>query len=196
MSATRAIGAVYPLFLNLHGKRVLVVGGGPIAHEKSLALREAGAVIRVVAPEVRPELAAIADEVLLREFHVDDVDDAWFVLSAAPPAVNRAVRAAADARSRFTIAVDDVASCSAIGAARLRREGLTVAISSDGRAPALVGLLRAAIDALIPSDWSAWMETADHARASWKSRGVAFDKRRPLLLQALNALYAPQKEAS
>jgi siroheme synthase-like protein len=189
-----AIGAMFPLFLNLEGRRVLLVGGGPVATEKSIALREAGAVIRVVAPEVREELVGRADELRRREFVIDDLDGVWLVVSAAPPAVNRAVRAAAEARCLFVVAVDDVASCTAIGAARLRREGLTIAISSDGQAPALVGLLRAALDALLPTEWGAWMETAHKARAAWKEQGVPFDQRRPMLLQALNALYAQPGE--
>jgi siroheme synthase-like protein len=182
--------AHYPLFLQLEGRPVLVVGGGPVATEKGLALVEAGARVRVVAPVVGDALAAAASEVQRRAFTETDADDVWLVLSAAPPEVNRAVRAAADARRIFCLAVDDVESCTAIGAARLRRGALTIAISSGGAAPALVALVRRALDALLPEDLGAWEAVAMRTRAEWKRENLPFAERRPRLLQALNDLYA------
>jgi siroheme synthase-like protein len=180
----------YPLFLHLTGKRVLLVGGGPVAREKGLVLVEAGAKVRVVAPVVDPELAAAVDRVDVRGFLHGDLDDAWLVVAAAPPPVNRDVKGAADARRLFCLAVDDVESCSALGAARLRRGAITVAISTGGAAPALVALLRRAIDALLPDDVGAWETVARDARAEWKRDAVPMAERRPRLLHALNALYA------
>ena len=181
--------AAYPLFLRLSGKQIVLVGGGPVALEKALPLVEAGAVLRVVAPQVTPALAAVASEVRSRPFEDKDLDGAWLAVAAAPPEVNRDVRVAADARRIFLLAVDDVASCSAIGAARLRRGALTVAISSDGHAPALVALLRRAIDAVLPDDIEAWLAVASRERHEWKRAGVPMSERRPRLLSALNALY-------
>ena len=180
----------FPLFLHLEGRRVLIVGGGPVAREKGLALVEAGARVRVVAPRVDVALAAAAAHVEVRAFCSGDLDDAWLVVAAAPPDVNREVKAAADARRLFCLAVDDLESCSAIGAARLRRGAITVAISTGGAAPALVALLRRAIDALLPDDIGAWETVATEARAEWKREGLPMAERRPRLLQALNALYA------
>lgn len=185
----------HPLFLRLEGRRVLVVGGGAVALEKASALREAGAELVVVAPSIRPEFQAIARELHPRPFTDADVDGAWLVISAAPHAVNRAVHAAAEERRVFIVAVDDVASCTAIGAAKLQRQGLTIAISSDGRAPALVALLRRAIEALLPHELEAWFDVARAARVEWKSAGVPIEARRPLLLRALNDLYFPNDRA-
>ncbi len=169
--------SAYAIFAKLEGKTVLVVGDGPVAREKAQRLAEAGAVVRQVAPELN------------RAFRDDDVDGAWLAIAAATPEVNRAVRVAADARHVFTIAVDDVASCSAFGAARVDRGGITVAISSDGRAPALVALLRRAIEAVIPDEVGAWREIAERARVEHKAAGVPMEARRPLLLRALVRLY-------
>ncbi len=181
--------APYPLFLHLEGRRVLLVGGGPVAREKGTALAEAGARVCVVSPAIDPALAAVAAEAHFRPFEASDVDAAWLVVAAAPPDVNRAVRAAADARSVFCLAVDDVESCTAIGAARLQRGAITIAISSGGAAPALVALVRRALDALLPADLGAWEAVAVEARAAWKKEKVPFAERRPRLLRALNALY-------
>jgi uroporphyrin-III C-methyltransferase/precorrin-2 dehydrogenase/sirohydrochlorin ferrochelatase len=71
----------------------------------------------------------------------------------------------------------------------VRRDGVTVAISTDGRAPALAGLLREAIDAYLPADLDAWLSASDAARRTWKEQGVPMEQRRPRLLETLNRLY-------
>ncbi len=71
----------------------------------------------------------------------------------------------------------------------IRRGGVTVAISTDGRAPALAGLLREGIEALLPEQLGAWAERAEALRAGWRAEGVALADRRPRLLRALNELY-------
>jgi siroheme synthase-like protein len=181
--------SAFPLFLRLEGRRVLVVGGGPVALEKARALHLVGARLHVVAPEVVFELRSLAESYAERPFEEGDVADAWLVVAAATAEVNRAVKVAADARHTFVVAVDDPDNGSAIGAAQLRRGGLTVAISSDGRAPALVALLRRALERVLPEDAAAWVALAERKRGSWKATGVPLADRRPLLLRALNALY-------
>lgn len=180
----------FPLFLHLEGRDVLVVGGGKVAHEKAAALSAAGARISVVAPEVCRELSALADTTAHRAFVDADVDGAWLVIAAATPAVNLEAKRAADARRVFVVAVDDLASCSAIGAAQLHRGGLTIAISSDGRAPGLVALLRRALEDVLPDDVAEWVGLAERLRVAWKSASVPLSDRRPLLLRALNSMYA------
>lgn len=186
----------YALFLLLEGKPVLVVGGGPVATAKARELHDHGARIVVVAPEVGDELAALASDVHRRPFSKEDVEGAYLVIAAAPPAINREVRRIADQRAVFVVAVDDVENCTAYGAARLHRGGLAIAISSSGTAPALVALLRRALEALIPDDVERWREIAEQARSSWKAAGVPIEERRPLLLRALDALYAKTEASS
>jgi siroheme synthase-like protein len=185
----------FPAFLRLAGLAVLVVGGGPIALEKARTLHAAGAQVRVVAPEISVELAALADACERRPFAARDVDGVWLAIAAATADVNREVKRAADLRRVFVIAVDDVASCSAFGAAELRRGGLTVAISSNGRAPALVALLRRALSELLGDEVEGWVVLAERARRRWKSEGVPIAQRQPLLLQALQALHATGGES-
>jgi uroporphyrin-III C-methyltransferase/precorrin-2 dehydrogenase/sirohydrochlorin ferrochelatase len=191
--------ALFPLFLKLAGKKVLVVGGGPVAASKVTALVEAGAEIAVVAPALRPELteAAAAGRITVaaRPFEEADLDGAWLVVAAATPEVNRAVASAAEARRLFVLAVDDPAAATAYGAGTLRRGGVTVAISTDGRAPALAGLLRQGLEAVLPEDLGAWTAEAEKQRAAWRAEGVPMAQRRPLLLAALNRLYADRQRS-
>jgi uroporphyrin-III C-methyltransferase/precorrin-2 dehydrogenase/sirohydrochlorin ferrochelatase len=184
---------LFPAFLKLAGRRVLLVGGGPVALAKARSLREAGAVIVVVAPEVLPELMTIADDVQLRPFAPADLDGAWLVVAAAPPEVNRQVQVAAEVRQLFVNAVDDPAAATAYGAAVIRRGPVTVAFSTGGAAPALAGLIREGLESLLPEEMSRWSEVALEARARWKSEGLPMAARRPRLLEALNDLYEARR---
>ena len=110
-------------------------------------------------------------------------------MAAAPPDVNRTVAAEAHARGLFVNAVDDVESASAYAGAVVRRAGMTIAISTEGDAPALAGLVREALETLLPEELDQWMTCARDARREWLARGVPMTERRPLLLLALNDLY-------
>jgi uroporphyrin-III C-methyltransferase/precorrin-2 dehydrogenase/sirohydrochlorin ferrochelatase len=180
---------LFPVFLKLAGRRVLVVGGGNVAAGKLRALLDAGADVMVVAPEILDSIALLPVAVRKRPFMLSDLQGVSFVVAAAPPSVNRDVAHAADARGIFVNAVDDVESASAYAPAIVRRAGVTIAISTDGAAPALAGLLREAVDAVLPKDLDAWMARAREARQEWIARGVPMSDRRPLLLEALVALY-------
>ena len=184
---------LYPVFLRLAGRPVLVVGGGTVAAAKLDGLLAAGALVTVVAPDIRPELQQAGVVLQRRPFDDGDVDGMWWVVAAAPPEVNRRVQAAAEARRLFVNAVDDPAHASAYLGGVVRRDDVAVAISTGGRAPALAGLLREAIDTLLPADLDAWMAAADTARQQWKQQGVPMEHRRPRLLQVLNEIYDKKK---
>jgi uroporphyrin-III C-methyltransferase / precorrin-2 dehydrogenase / sirohydrochlorin ferrochelatase len=189
------VSTLYPAFLKLEGRPVLLVGAGPVAASKLDGLLAAGALVTVVAPEVRPEIERAAVRVLKRAFVPKDLDGAFFVIAAATPAVNREVRVAADARAVFVNAVDDVENASLYLGGVVRKGGVTLAVSTDGRAPALAGLLREALEAVIPDELEAWVEEASRVRVQHKAVGLPMAARRPLLLDALNRLYADRAPA-
>ena len=182
-----------PVFLKLEGRRVLLVGAGPVAAGKLSSLLAEGARVTVVAPEVRPEIEQAATEsgveIRRRGFEPSDIDGVWWVVAAAPPDINRQVLDAAEARCLFVNAVDDPPNATAYLGGVVRRAGVTIAISTDGRAPAMSGLLREALDAWLPGDLARWMAAADEARREWRRLGVPMEARRPMLLETLNRLY-------
>ena len=186
--------ALLPVFLKLEGRKVLVVGGGAVAESKIQTLLAARALVSVVAPEVRETIVATRVRVLRRPFAPADVDGAWLVVAAAPPEVNRQVLAAAEARGVFVNAVDDPAHGSAYLGGVLRRGGVTIAVSTDGKAPALTGLLREALEAALPEDAAEWVTAAAALREEQKRARVPMGERRPLLLRALNRLYEGRLE--
>ena len=179
---------LYPVFLKLVGLIVVVVGGGPVAASKLDGLLAAGARVTVVAPQVVPAIRGRVP-VIEAAFEPAHLDGARWVVAAATPEVNRQVAAAATARGLFVNAVDDPEVASAYLGGVVRKGGVELAISTAGHAPALAGLLREALEALLPDDLTRWREVAEAARAEHKRTNVPIGERRPLLLRALDRLY-------
>jgi len=145
-----------PLFHKLQGGRALVVGGGEIALRKARLLADAGAVLRVVAPDIDGQLAALAreggGEVLVRGYAPADLAGCRLVIAATDdPGLNAQVSADAQALSVPVNVVDAPALCTVIFPAIVDRSPLVVAVSSGGDAPVLARLIRAKLEAWIPS---------------------------------------------
>jgi len=171
---------LYPLFLNLRDKPVLVLGAGVVAENKVRALLQAGAQVLVVAPTATDWLKelALAGRIQwkARPFAEADVRGTWLVVAATSNAVAQQRAAAAATEHRvFIVAVDDSAHSSAFGSAVVSRPPITVAISSSGATPALSRLLREIIEELLPSD--DWIERARRLRAEWRRERVPMGDR-------------------
>ena len=171
---------LFPLFLRLEGRRVLVVGGGTVGERKVRELLAAGAEVVIVATKPTAWLAAAAknNKVMLhrRAFAPRDLVGAWLVIAATnDPRVNGRVARAAERRHVFVNAVDDPERCSALFGAIVRRDPFTIAISSRGEAPALSRLLREVLAQVLPDE--RWVERARALRARWKTRGTPMASR-------------------
>jgi siroheme synthase-like protein len=177
-----------PLFLKLEGRTALVVGAGVVAERKIAALLEAGADVRVVAPEAVDAVAALAAERRLqwsaRGFEDEDVDGVWLVFAAtSDAAVQRRVSEAASARRVFCVAVDDPPNASAYSGAVVRRPPFAIAISSSGAAPALTRLVREVLESVLPRE--DWVARAEELRARWLADGTPMQDRFEQLVREL-----------
>ncbi|HTW87721.1 MAG TPA: siroheme synthase CysG [Candidatus Binataceae bacterium] len=144
-----------PAFIRLRGHRCLVVGGGTVALRKARQLLAAGASVTVVAPAPVPgfsdQTAAGGIEILRGRFAPELVRGCRLVIAATDdPEINREVAAAAEQHGVLVNVVDAPALCGYIAPAIIDRDGVTVAIGTDGVAPILARELRARIDAAIP----------------------------------------------
>jgi uroporphyrin-III C-methyltransferase/precorrin-2 dehydrogenase/sirohydrochlorin ferrochelatase len=182
---------LFPVFLKLAGRSVLVVGGGPVATSKIEGLQTAGADITVVAPEVTDAIRRFGVKIEQRPFEERDLDGVWYVVAAAVPEVNAAVARAATARQLFVNAVDDPPNATAYLGGVVRRGGAAIAISTAGRAPALAGLLRESIDALLPDTETLeeWFREGDALKAHWRSTGVPMETRRARMAEVIAREY-------
>jgi uroporphyrin-III C-methyltransferase/precorrin-2 dehydrogenase/sirohydrochlorin ferrochelatase len=144
-----------PIFVDLRERLVVVVGGGVVAARKVEQLLKAHARVRVVAPELCPELAAFRDlgriECRPVPFSAPQLDGALLAIAATDdPAVNAAVVAAARERRILANVVDDGAGSDFIFPAIVERSPLVVAVGTSGSSPTLARRVRAQIEALLP----------------------------------------------
>lgn len=177
----------YMACLDLEGRSVLVVGGGPVAREKVEGLLECGARVTVVAPEIEHELARTGVELVRREYRTTDLDGRLLVVAAtSTPSVNHRVFRDAEARGLLCNVVDVPALCSFILPAVHRQGPIAVAVSTGGASPALAQRLRDDVAAVVGPRHA---ELADELRAlrPWaKERYPTYDARRDFF-QALVA---------
>ncbi|HEV2343375.1 MAG TPA: uroporphyrinogen-III C-methyltransferase [Actinocrinis sp.] len=137
-SAPGAFPDLYIAGLRLSGRKVVVVGGGPVAARRVAGLLDAGAVIDLICPQATPALDALAaDEQRItwhrRPYRAGDVAGAWYAVAATDdPAVNAAVAAEAEAARVFCSRADDAASSTAWTPAVGRHAGIEVAVLSPG----------------------------------------------------------------
>ncbi|UCP00562.1 siroheme synthase CysG [Metapseudomonas lalkuanensis] len=145
-----------PLFHNLQGRQVLVVGGGEVALRKARLLADAGARLRVVAPQIDAQLQEMVEqgggESLLRGYREADLDACVLVIAASDDQqLNAEISAQSQARGIPVNVVDAPKLCSVIFPAIVDRSPLIVAVSSAGDAPVLARLIRAKIETWIPA---------------------------------------------
>ena len=144
----------FPLFLDIAGKPVLLVGGGDVAARKFALLKDAGAVVSVVAPELGGELQEVLAQGALvhhaREFSAGDIEGQWLVVAATNDrVVNAAVAAAAGTLRIPCNVVDDRELSSFIMPAIIDRSPVQIAVSTGGTSPVLARLIRERLETLL-----------------------------------------------
>jgi uroporphyrin-III C-methyltransferase/precorrin-2 dehydrogenase/sirohydrochlorin ferrochelatase len=147
MSAEHQPGWLHPIFVDLSGHPVIVIGGGTVAERKIETLIEAGARLTVVSPEVTGLIARLADARRLtlerRQYVSGDLRGFRLAYAAtSDPDVNRAVRVEARIEGVWLNAIDQPDLCDFITPAIVRRGNLTIAVSTNGRCPALSRRIR------------------------------------------------------
>lgn len=149
---------LYPVGLQLEGRRCLVVGGGAVAERKVQALLPTGAQIHVVAPTVTAALEALAEAGRLRwsarPASADDLDGCTLALLCANErAVNRAIAAAAQERGVLANVADAPEEGAAISPAVLERGDVLIAVWSGGGGPVVSQLVREHVAADVGDEW-------------------------------------------
>ncbi len=173
----------YPVFLDLRDRRVVVVGGGEAGLTRARRLRAVGARITVVAPDLVPELAAMADRGEVhhvdRDYRPGDLEGAWLVVTEQLPADEAAaVYREAEKRRVFCCVEDDLDHVSYIHPAVVRRGDLAVAISTAGSAPVLAVRLRQELEERLGPEHSRFLELAAAVRQPLARATPDFAERR------------------
>jgi precorrin-2 dehydrogenase / sirohydrochlorin ferrochelatase len=159
----------YPIFLELAGRRVLIVGAGPVAQRKSLTLLEAGARVVIVAECVDPAFEAACAtkkiELVKARYSKEYIGDATIVIAATNDRkVNGRIYRDCQEMEVLCNSVDEPEYCDFFAGAVVTRGRLQVAISTDGACPAYAGHLRKRLEDLITEDHGRFLNEMEAAR--------------------------------
>ena len=170
----------YPVFLDLAGKSVVVIGGGNIAHQKMENLIKGGAEVTVVSPELNEPMAALKAEGrfrhIEREYEPGDLEGYTLAFVATDDReVNSTVADEGKARGVWVNAVDDPPYCDFIMPGIVQRGDLVIAVSTSGRSPAMARKMREELTDFLSEEWVAMLELAAEVRAELRARDVMVD---------------------
>jgi siroheme synthase-like protein len=165
--------AYYPVFLDVDGRRCLVIGGGMVALRKVKALLDFGAKVEVISPGLCVGLKQILIDkkikVLKRKFQAGDLKGAFLAIAATASSRTNAEIAEEGRRQKVLInAVDDPAHCDFILPSYVRRGGITLAVSTSGMSPALARKIRSRLEKDISKEYETLAVICEEVRAQLK----------------------------
>ena len=170
----------YPVFLNLKGRKCVVIGAGREGAGKIGRLVDAEANVVVVAPDAQEPVPSMAGEGritwLRREYRPGDLEGAFIAIAAAAPAndneLNQAIALEAEERNIPTVVVDVTRLCSFIAPSIVERGAVTIATSTGGTSPALARKMRQELASSNVIEYADLAPVLSRARAELKSRGL------------------------
>jgi precorrin-2 dehydrogenase / sirohydrochlorin ferrochelatase len=165
---------LFPMFLKLSGRPCLVVGAGTIAESKIASLLEAGARVRVVAPEATPQVRSWAQSNAIewhrRPFQPDDLDGMFLIVAATSSTeLHERIFAQATRRGVLCNIVDVPAFCDFYYPSVVQRGALQIAISTAGQSPALAQRLRKQLEDQFGPEYEEWLAQLGGAREKLRS---------------------------
>ena len=171
---------LFPAFLKLQDRPVLVVGGGGIATGKVPGLVQAGARVTVVSPKLTSELTELVRKLeidwLPKPFEPDDLNGKFLVVAATSLGdLNESVYREADKRNVLCNAVDDIDHCHFYYGSVVRSGDLQIAISTNGKSPALAQLLRQELEQQFGPEYAAWVDWLGAAREVLRAQSTDAD---------------------
>ena len=173
--------ALYPIFVELKGRPVIVIGGGNVGAEKVRGLLAAEAAITLVSPDLIDELREHAGAGRIRHiarvYEESDLDGGYeFIMVATDDgAINAEVAAAGKRRGLWVNAADDPKNCDFILPAVVRKGKITLAASTSGASPALARRLREELDAYLTDDMPALADLLAEVRQEMRKHGIKIE---------------------
>ncbi len=170
----------YPVFLNVKGKKCVVVGGGQVALRKVRVMLEHGADVEVISPDLCPELAKLsasgAIHALGRDYQAGDLKNAFVAIAATDNSeINRRVVAEARRKSMLVNVVDDAKNSDFIVPSYLRRGEITIAVSTGGTSPALARKIRSKLEKELGDEYALLVGLIGEVRAEVRQQKIEID---------------------
>lgn len=185
-----------PLFLEIEGRDVVVVGGGAVAARKVDSLLRHGARVRVIAPDLHDSLSKQIDSKRInwseKRFEPSDADGAFAIFAATnDPKVNAEVAVAGRERGALVSVADDSARSDFQLGAVIEKRGVVVAIATGGKSPAASRVIRDRIDASLTDDLLDLVEMLGELRTAAK-RDLSTDAERKAFFDAILSSEVPE----
>jgi precorrin-2 dehydrogenase/sirohydrochlorin ferrochelatase len=160
---------MYPVLLDIAGKLCVVIGGGSVAERKVQGLLESGASVRVVSPAVTSELAGLAGQGRVEwrktKYTNDDLEGAVLVFAATDDReVQALISREAEVNGQLLNVVDDPDSCSFHVPATMRRGDLTLAVSTNGKSPAVAALVKQQLEGEFGPEYDTLLQVMSFVR--------------------------------
>ena len=172
----------YPVMLDVRGRLAIVVGGDRVAAEKAAALSASGADVSVINPAFCDELLMQAEykRVTLRRkaYEPGDLEGAFVVVAATKDAqLVEAIWTETQKSGQLVNIVDIPERCSFIMPSILRRDQLTIAVSTEGASPGLAKRIRQNLEEIFPLAYGTYLRLAALARTHLRKNGVSYERR-------------------
>ena len=167
----------YPVFLDLKGRKCVIIGGGQVAERKVPHLLECDAKVAFVSPQITPSIQRWVNEGKVsweaRDYAEGDLTGAFLAIAATDePQINRAIAREAAEKNVLLNVVDVTPLCTFIAPATVKRGDVVVAISTGGASPALARKLRETLESSDLLDYADLAELLSHARREVKERKI------------------------
>jgi precorrin-2 dehydrogenase/sirohydrochlorin ferrochelatase len=178
--AQEACRRYYPIFVDLRGKKVLIVGGGNVARRKIESLLAHGATVELIAKEMSPQVAAWVEKGLIehagQDFSESRLESFFMVIAATNDAsLNRRVSRKAQEHGLLINVVDQPSDCNFIVPSVLRRGDLVVAVSTSGKSPAFARKIREDLEQHFGDEIESFLTLMGYLREKVLAHGLAQD---------------------
>src|SRR5216684_4770433 len=172
----------YPVMLDIRGRLAIVIGGDRVAAEKSAALAASGANVNVLSPEFCDDILVLAEQKRValnrKSYEPGDLAGAFIVVVATnDPELMQATWNETQERGQLINVVDVPEYCSFILPSILRREQLTIAVSTEGASPGLAKRIRQELEGYFPLAYGPYLRLAALARTYLRDGGVSYEQR-------------------
>jgi precorrin-2 dehydrogenase/sirohydrochlorin ferrochelatase len=190
----------YPVHLQLHGKKAVIIGGGKVAERKTAGLLSAGADVTVISPELTEKLHSFLDEgkVIWKKklFTVEDIEGAFLIIAATNDrSVNLAVKKAASENQLLSLS-DNPEGANFILPSVIRQGKLTITISTSGASPILAKKIKQEVAELYGSEYKEYVDFLFETR-KWILKEIKDPSLKRRLLTAVteeNFLHSSNRE--
>lgn len=169
----------FPFYIDIKNKNCVVIGGGKTALRKIRRLVSFEPCIKVISPDILPEIYEIPDiEIICREYRKGDIDNAFMVISATDnKKLNTEIFNYCQEKNILVNTVDDIEKCGFIFPSLVHEGDIVIGVSTGGKSPAFAKFMRLSIDNMLDSYYLKIFEVLSRFRPYIKAEFDTENKR-------------------